>query len=420
MASEHRPGYVIPEDEVEALWRDLVDAERRFFEARIALLESKADLEGLVDRALLGPEERGAALRQLMFVQEPRLRQFLPVLIDVAVRDERFAQLVKPLIRSLDHEWLTAQVPRVVEMLLGSERPATEEEEQRTAALLYALDPRLHAAFSAGDHGEAAAVPEAGAVLGLATAALQEAPSGVAQHAIEAALGWSPLFVPASAQGEGDAVVHNTETGARTAVAFTREVESADWGGYRNLVGRRVPAARQVWRGLGIGFEGLLLDPAEGYAGILLPRAALRAVAGGRPQQEVREGDNLALRLAVDSRWSADAALVRDALREALAHGGVLVPIVAGESARAGRPYVLRSSPDGDGPDVLYAFSDREALSRGPRWAGEAAGIVAGGALLDAMIDQGYASLAVNAGESDALVLTRDEVAELSGQLRPA
>lgn len=138
---------VQPEDRAQTLWHDLIDKEQQFFAARIALLESGINLEALIDRALMDPDQRGAALRQLTFLQEPRLRQFVPTLLDIALKDQRFAQPVRRLIRSLDEDWLAGQLPRVIELFLGKELPESEVEGQRTAAFLYALDPRLHAAF---------------------------------------------------------------------------------------------------------------------------------------------------------------------------------------------------------------------------------------------------------------------------------
>src|SRR5437879_9855486 len=103
-------------DRAAALWQDLVQEERHFVAARMALFAAGVDIDGLIDNALLDPGERGTALRLLRILEEPRRRQFLPTLIDLAFTVQGDLHLIQDVIRSLDAEWLARQVPCIVNL----------------------------------------------------------------------------------------------------------------------------------------------------------------------------------------------------------------------------------------------------------------------------------------------------------------
>jgi hypothetical protein len=126
------------------LWKRLIDAERKFiaarmalFSARSAVLSSEADVIGLLSHALKKPSERGAALRLLLMVDEPARRQVFPTLVELASVGHSDIHLVRDVIMSLDATWLAQQVPDEMEHVL--ERSATHEEYQRFAELLQVM-----------------------------------------------------------------------------------------------------------------------------------------------------------------------------------------------------------------------------------------------------------------------------------------
>lgn len=396
------------------LWQDFVAKENRLYAARVKLFASGADLGQVIDQALPEPGERATALRLLLIVDESLRRSFLPALIDLGSESPRDVHLVQELVRSMDEAWLISQLPRIVEYVIAKDEPGGEDERRRVLDFLRLLDPRLADAFlgwSPPRQFPGANTSEVSAVLKLALESLREQPTGFAQRAIDAALGWSKLLIPTTRTGEGDPVVTSRETDRRTVVAFTDERQLAAWGAHQGLVWRSDPAMRTVWRALAVAFDGILLDPDEQNAGVLLPRAGLRAVAGGRPLEEIEAGDNYALRIAAEALRTRPAELGREALRESVIHGGLLVPVAAREEGGTGESYVFRSAPElPAGERVLYAFSDRLALKEAPSWVGDTAAVVRGPSAIQAAERQGYAALLLNAGLSEGLTVSLEDL----------
>ncbi|MBO0684935.1 MAG: SseB family protein, partial [Candidatus Dormibacteraeota bacterium] len=342
----------------------------------------------------------------LLSEEEADRRSFLPALVDLGFESPRDVHLVQELVRSMDETWLVSQLPRIVEYLIAKEEPTSEDERKRVADFLALLDPRLAAAFRdwSPPRQPPGASPEVSAVLKLALESLRDQPTGFAQHAIDAALGWSALFIPTSRSGEGDPVVTNSETGRMTVVAFTHERQLAAWGAHQDLVWRSDPAMRTVWRALRVDFDGILLDPDQQNAGVLLPRAGLRAVARDRPQEEIEAGDNFALRIAVEAMRTRPGDLAREAMREALVNGGLLVPVANQAGDGTGESHDFRSAPEQPASErALHVFSDRQALKEGPGWVGDTAAIMRSSSACRAAQRQGYTALVFNAGPSEGL-----------------
>lgn len=206
----------------------------------------------------------------------------------------------------------------------------------------------------------------AGAALRLAIAKLAGGEDGIAQRALDAALGWSELLVPPGAPDEGDAVM-SLQGGETALVAFSHRAAVWRWTDRAELVCRVEPAMNVVQRALELDAAGLALDPSgDGGGGVVLPRTALAAVAGGSAHRAADAGDNLALRLAVDAARSQESGLAHEALREGLVHGRVLVPARPPAAGAGGEDRdVLRFPTDpATGEPILVAFSDREALGR--------------------------------------------------------
>jgi hypothetical protein len=392
--------------QVEELWLEVCRKDLELARARAALVNAGADVEELIDRALPDRHQRGPALRLLASLDEPRRRPFLPVLTGLAFTAPEDLRLILDVVHSLDGGWLAAQLDHVVGSYLGRPAAGTDDERRGTAEFLERLDPRLHAAFLAADGPRE---PERGpsAVLRLALESLRAAPSGVAQRAIDAALGWSALVVPTS--DRGDPVVRREGSDRLAVVAFSDERATESWPTARGLPLRRDPALRVVWRALGVRFEGILLDPGDGSPGVVLPRADLRSVVAGRPRQEVEAGDDLALRLAVDAMRAGPTDLGRDALAEALAHGSLLVP-ASGADESGGRQATIATHEG-----ALFAFTDREAARRGPAWTGDTLAALSGPAVLDLVVERGWSALTLNADETGELTLPLAEVAALRG-----
>jgi hypothetical protein len=256
----------------------------------------------------------------------------------------------------------------------------------------------------------------AGAVLRLALDVLSRGPSAAAEGAVEAALSWSTLLVPA--RDEGEAILRNRETGRAAVVAFTGDRTLQAWAAREGgTAWRREPAIAVAWRALSAGLEGVLVDPGAGNAGVLLSRGGLRAAVAGRPEREIAAGDNVALRLAAELVQAGDQGPAREAMAEALARGGVLIPVLNG-GGQDGDDYALPPPLEGEsGERVLFAFTDREALAGATAWAGDTAVVLRGGAAVTAAIEQDYAALIVNARGPGEVRFSRAELEALRERL---
>ncbi len=123
------------------LWQQLVDAERRYYAAKMALVEARsilaksdADLYDLIRRGLCTVPERGTALRLLSTLDEDIRRKLFPILIDLASVGHADIKLVREVILSIDVHWLEENISAQVERVLRESD--TYEEYRRLAELL--------------------------------------------------------------------------------------------------------------------------------------------------------------------------------------------------------------------------------------------------------------------------------------------
>ncbi|MDP8943380.1 MAG: SseB family protein [Actinomycetota bacterium] len=259
----------------------------------------------------------------------------------------------------------------------------------------------------------------ANAVLRLAIAKLASGGNGIAQRALDAALGWSELLIPTGAPAQGDPVI-SLRGGEIALVAFSHRAAVWRWIDQAELVCRVEPAMRVVGRALERDVAGIALDPSgDGNGGVIVPRTALAAVAEGSAQQSAEAGDNLALRLAVDAARSQESALAHEALREALLNGRALVP--ARPTAAGGEDHDRLRFPTDPvtGEPVLVAFSDREALGGGPPATGGDAVVMTGRGVVDTVTERGFSALVLNPGEAGAVVVPAPDVQRMAERLQP-
>ncbi len=117
-------------------WERLVRAEQAYIEARTALFAS--DPEAQLAAALRSPRGRNAALRVLDGATDELKMALLPTLFELTLVTHGNVGLVRAIIGSLDHGWLSIALGSHVEALL--ERPhLTWEEYRRVAELLRSI-----------------------------------------------------------------------------------------------------------------------------------------------------------------------------------------------------------------------------------------------------------------------------------------
>jgi hypothetical protein len=66
---------------------------------------------------------------------------------------------------------------------------------------------------------------------------------------------------------------------------------------------------------------------------------------------------------------------------------------------------------------ALFAFTDREAVRRGPAWTGDTLAALSGPAVLDLVIERGWSALTLNADEMGGLTLPLADVTALRDRL---
>ena len=71
------------------------------------------------------------------------------------------------------------------------------------------------------------------------------------------------------------------------------------------------------------------------------------------------------------------------------------------------------------GEPVLVAFSDREALGRGPPATGGEAVVMAGHAVVETLLERGFSALVLNPGEAGAVVIPASDVQRMAARLQP-
>ena len=124
------------------LWDDMCAADRRYFETRMALVQGADDLDGVISRALDKPAERGAALRVMKILPEPRTRLRIQQLARLASVGHSDIALVREVLTTkLDRRWVVENIDGCVEPIL--ETAEDQEEFRRIAELYQQLDLAL-------------------------------------------------------------------------------------------------------------------------------------------------------------------------------------------------------------------------------------------------------------------------------------
>jgi hypothetical protein len=122
------------------LWNALFSADNNFHEARMALVKGAHDLAGAIRNALNTPSQRGAALRLLQILPEEKIREQLPLLVDLASVGHSDVDLVRLVILKINKGWLIKNIDSHVEKIL---RNGGEEEFRRIAELYTLLSREL-------------------------------------------------------------------------------------------------------------------------------------------------------------------------------------------------------------------------------------------------------------------------------------
>jgi hypothetical protein len=124
----------------EALWAAVVQAEGRFFAARVAFLTDAGNRVDALRAALRTAAQRGTALRVLPFCSPAERQLLFDDLLRLCSVGHSDVLLCREAILSLPRDWVLARVERAAEPLLS----AGGEEEYRRLLELYAeLDTGL-------------------------------------------------------------------------------------------------------------------------------------------------------------------------------------------------------------------------------------------------------------------------------------
>lgn len=120
----------------ELAWRRFTEAEREMVVARMELIAT--DWEPVVRHAL-STSDKEAALRLLQLLPDERTVPFADDLLPLALRSKPYVAIVRELLASLGHGWMSANARDFVERTISAP-DATYEEFRRLAELLKALD----------------------------------------------------------------------------------------------------------------------------------------------------------------------------------------------------------------------------------------------------------------------------------------
>jgi len=120
----------------ELAWQRFVEAERKMVVTRMALIAT--DWEPVV-RDALSTSGKETALRLLQILPDKRTVPFADALLPLALRSKPYVGIVRELLASLGHGWMSANGRDFVERTISSP-DATEEEFRRLAVLLDELN----------------------------------------------------------------------------------------------------------------------------------------------------------------------------------------------------------------------------------------------------------------------------------------
>lgn len=118
---------------IDVLWQRCCVGEDEFFAARVALLESGADLTPLIASALSTPSRRHTGLRLLELLPESASRSHVGALVALASWAHGDIGLVRAVLMRVDRAWLLENIEAHVAPILGS----GDDEEYRRVAELY-------------------------------------------------------------------------------------------------------------------------------------------------------------------------------------------------------------------------------------------------------------------------------------------
>jgi hypothetical protein len=119
------------------MWAALHNAETAMYEARMRFAQNVTDVQGVLDRALRAPHQRGTALRFLQIADESVRRALFATLLGLATVSHSDLNLVRAVIQSIDRDWVNDQLEQRVPRLLET---AGAEEYRRLAELLKQLN----------------------------------------------------------------------------------------------------------------------------------------------------------------------------------------------------------------------------------------------------------------------------------------
>ena len=102
------------------LWRQLVDAEARFYAAGNAVVVScRNQLVDLIRPALLNPSQTVTALRMVRFLTVEERQSLLSNLLSLACSFHGETAAARELVLALPHEWLIKHIEETAEPLLA-------------------------------------------------------------------------------------------------------------------------------------------------------------------------------------------------------------------------------------------------------------------------------------------------------------
>lgn len=106
-------------DNCDELWRQLVEAESRFYAAgNLVLTSCRNQLVELIRPALLRPHQTVTALRMAKFLTIEERQSLLPDLLGIACSYHGQTAFARELVLDLPHEWLINNIEASAERLL--------------------------------------------------------------------------------------------------------------------------------------------------------------------------------------------------------------------------------------------------------------------------------------------------------------
>jgi hypothetical protein len=128
------------DQDAQARWENLLEAEREFFRARRQVVKFGDSLFSLICRALQIPSERGTALRLLLVVDVTQRMLHFSELVRLASIGHADVDLCREVIRSIPDYWVESNLKVEILPILDG---GGSEEYRRLAELLVELNSQL-------------------------------------------------------------------------------------------------------------------------------------------------------------------------------------------------------------------------------------------------------------------------------------